>query len=92
MPDADTYPDIANDDPNDNSADTPVSLPSISSKSGAGAGDNALSISLNLSTAVPIGVVDVKSVNNPSVYVPSSASPIAVDPFETGESLLRDFL
>ena len=43
-----------------------------------GIGANNNKISLNLSTAVPIGVEGTKSVKIPSVYVPSSAGPIAI--------------
>ena len=43
---------------------------------GAGEGANAFNTSLNLSIGVPIRDSEVKSVNSPSVYVPSSAGPI----------------
>ena len=63
--------------PKDKKAVNPFELlQSISSKGGAGFGAKARRISLNLSTAVPIGVDGIKSVNKPSVYKPSSGAPI----------------
>ena len=61
--------------PKDSFPFTPV-FPSISSRPGAAPGANPFKTSLNLSTATPTVVLVVKSVNKPSVYDPSSASPI----------------
>jgi hypothetical protein len=77
------YPEIACVESNDNFPETPVFDIDMVERSGAGGGARALRTSLKRSTAVPTGVVVVKSVKSPSVYVPSSASPIRMFPLRS---------
>ena len=71
------YPVTACEDPKLSFAVIPAADMKLAlAKAGAGVGARIANISLNLSIAVQIGVVGLKSVYNPSEYVPSSGYPI----------------